>query len=616
VSGDADRDRRGRKPASGAVLGAGPRDATSGSADAAAEAAALLGAVELARLTGDPDGSVGASLDGSIELMAVDHSEADLTGATLGEPATLDLNGPHFGEGRGEGFGGGFDRPSNDSIAVVPIPLVDLHDEEEEGTMADFPQPERPPPQPERPPPQAEPPPPLPVVAARPRPSAEVAAARPRPSAEAVRAVAVAAPVRAQALPPELTGTAQRPAVARPVSVAAPAPGRNRRSVDQVVRVADLDRSEPTHQPMLSPRRAAPVQVSVPAPRVGTGEQDQVLDEGPSVILDFAGEAEHATQIFDTEDRADRARGRLVLTGGPDDGKTWYLNRPITTIGRSTENDIVLSDTAVSRRHLRVERIGNGFRVHDEGSGNGTWLNGQKASRDELFDGDRIMAGDSVLVFTTVGNVRPRPSAAERATDPAKRIGPASPPPPRTPRVPITWIAAWVLTTLAAVAVTVTVVRVVRHRRAQESRQVAEQHRQTAVSAVSRRDWEAARVALLAAREADPRLLDYADELRQLGQAAADAEAVERGQTALEAHDPKAAEEAVRGIDASSRYIFEARQMRTRAKDLRLSARVAEGRTALAQGRTEVARLIAEEVLALEVGNREARALLEAARQH
>jgi pSer/pThr/pTyr-binding forkhead associated (FHA) protein len=428
-----------------------------------------------------------------------------------------------------------------------------------------------------------------------------------------VRAVAVAVP-RAQALPPELVQTAQRPAQVRAVSVAAPA--RNRRSVDQVARVDDLDRSEPTHQPMLSPRRLPPVQVSVPAPRVGSGEQDQVSDDGPSVILDFAGEAEHATQIFDTEDRTDRPRGRLVLTGGPDDGKTWYLNRPVTTVGRSTDNDIVMSDTAVSRRHFRLERTGNGFRVVDEGSGNGTWLNGTKASRDDLFDGDRIMAGDSVLVFTTVGNVRPRASAAERATDPAKRIGPVSPPPPRAPRVPITWIAAWVLTTLAAVAVTVTVVRVVRHRRATEARQVAEQHRLTAVSAVSRRDWEAARAALLAARDADPRLLDYTDELRQLGKAAADGEAVERAQTALEARDPKAAEEAVRSIDASSRYIFEARQMRARAQSLRLSARITEGRTALAHGRAEVARLIAEEVLAVEAGHREARALLDAARQN
>ncbi len=50
------------------------------------------------------------------------------------------------------------------------------------------------------------------------------------------------------------------------------------------------------------------------------------------------------------------------------------LNRQIVTIGRSENNDIVLSDTAVTRQHAQLERIENGWQVRDLGSSNGTFI--------------------------------------------------------------------------------------------------------------------------------------------------------------------------------------------------------------------------------------------------
>src|SRR5690606_22457330 len=57
-----------------------------------------------------------------------------------------------------------------------------------------------------------------------------------------------------------------------------------------------------------------------------------------------------------------------------------------------------LADVTVSRRHLKVIREGNLLRLRDLGSGNGTQVNGQRASQVSLYDGDRIEVGETVLV--------------------------------------------------------------------------------------------------------------------------------------------------------------------------------------------------------------------------
>ena len=46
------------------------------------------------------------------------------------------------------------------------------------------------------------------------------------------------------------------------------------------------------------------------------------------------------------------------------------------TIGRTTANDIAISDASVSRLHAYVRRDGDRWVVADAGSKNGSWLNG------------------------------------------------------------------------------------------------------------------------------------------------------------------------------------------------------------------------------------------------
>jgi len=67
------------------------------------------------------------------------------------------------------------------------------------------------------------------------------------------------------------------------------------------------------------------------------------------------------------------------------------------TIGRSDENDIVIRDGRVSRRHARIVADGSGFAIEDRGSSNGTFVDGARVRRGRLAAGTSIVVGETVL---------------------------------------------------------------------------------------------------------------------------------------------------------------------------------------------------------------------------
>lgn len=62
-------------------------------------------------------------------------------------------------------------------------------------------------------------------------------------------------------------------------------------------------------------------------------------------------------------------------------------------VGRDPSCDLVLEDKSVSRRHARFERRGSGWGVIDQGSANGTFVNGAQVSEAELYDGQELRLG-------------------------------------------------------------------------------------------------------------------------------------------------------------------------------------------------------------------------------
>lgn len=65
------------------------------------------------------------------------------------------------------------------------------------------------------------------------------------------------------------------------------------------------------------------------------------------------------------------------------------------SIGRHSDNDIVLENKTVHRRHVRLElNQRKRFEIVDLGGVNGTQVNGQRCSRRELKNGDLIELGE------------------------------------------------------------------------------------------------------------------------------------------------------------------------------------------------------------------------------
>jgi pSer/pThr/pTyr-binding forkhead associated (FHA) protein/uncharacterized RDD family membrane protein YckC len=74
----------------------------------------------------------------------------------------------------------------------------------------------------------------------------------------------------------------------------------------------------------------------------------------------------------------------------------------VLSIGRDPSNDLVLSDSMVSRRHAVLERRQDQYLIRDNNSSNGTMVNGDKVAGDqELRDGDLIAIGSARLLFQT-----------------------------------------------------------------------------------------------------------------------------------------------------------------------------------------------------------------------
>ncbi|HSF18981.1 MAG TPA: sigma 54-interacting transcriptional regulator [Vicinamibacteria bacterium] len=96
----------------------------------------------------------------------------------------------------------------------------------------------------------------------------------------------------------------------------------------------------------------------------------------------------------------------LVALSGPVAGRSFSLEGDRTSIGRESENDIVIDTQWVSRRHCTLERSAEGFVVLDNGSHNGTFVNGIPVTERLLRAGDRLTLGGSSLLFVD-GEVAP-----------------------------------------------------------------------------------------------------------------------------------------------------------------------------------------------------------------
>jgi ABC-type multidrug transport system ATPase subunit/pSer/pThr/pTyr-binding forkhead associated (FHA) protein len=111
-------------------------------------------------------------------------------------------------------------------------------------------------------------------------------------------------------------------------------------------------------------------------------------DGGPSVSLAPTGERSASTKS--DEPRPTHARQSTMHS----------VSAARMRIGRLPDNDIVLDDLLVSRRHAMLHRGDDGWRITDLGSANGTYLNGQPVADAAVAEGDVIGVGHALLRLT------------------------------------------------------------------------------------------------------------------------------------------------------------------------------------------------------------------------
>jgi len=99
----------------------------------------------------------------------------------------------------------------------------------------------------------------------------------------------------------------------------------------------------------------------------------------------------------------------LIDNQGSASQKEFELIKPEITIGRDESVDLPITSPAISRRHAKLTREGDGFVLEDLGSSNGTFVNDQRLSgRRTLKSGDRIRLGQAItLAYEAPGVEKP-----------------------------------------------------------------------------------------------------------------------------------------------------------------------------------------------------------------
>ncbi len=108
---------------------------------------------------------------------------------------------------------------------------------------------------------------------------------------------------------------------------------------------------------------------------------------------------------------------------------TFLVRRGETTIGTSSDNDLVLSARTLSRRHAVLRFDGSVLTLEDVGSKNGTFVNGAPVMWARLTAGDRINLGEVVATVETIAaddEAIAIPLAEGEGTAGPQRVSPAT----------------------------------------------------------------------------------------------------------------------------------------------------------------------------------------------
>jgi FHA domain-containing protein len=97
-------------------------------------------------------------------------------------------------------------------------------------------------------------------------------------------------------------------------------------------------------------------------------------------------------------------------------GRTVRFDGRPMTIGRATDNSLVLRDGRASRHHARIDARRGTLVLSDLGSTNGSWVNDRRVESMALGEGDRIRIGATTLLVEAI-ETDPSAGSAGRTDD-------------------------------------------------------------------------------------------------------------------------------------------------------------------------------------------------------
>lgn len=106
---------------------------------------------------------------------------------------------------------------------------------------------------------------------------------------------------------------------------------------------------------------------------------------------------------------------KLMVVSGPNRGTTYAIREGRNSIGRQSDNIVVLPSSRVSKHHCSLTLEGDEILLQDDGSSNGTFVNGVLSRSRKVKAGDRISVGEYTLEIAAQAKKLSRPPNAPSA---------------------------------------------------------------------------------------------------------------------------------------------------------------------------------------------------------
>ncbi|MDD7541103.1 MAG: FhaA domain-containing protein [Mobiluncus porci] len=154
-------------------------------------------------------------------------------------------------------------------------------------------------------------------------------------------------------------------------------------------------RTEVRSHTIQSAQTVAPPENNVPS---GQKKRDDSVTSGPEISPSFRPVSSAAATNRSNADKVldeNQDKPLLEVVGG----QTYLLVGDKTVVGRGKNVDISLEDTSVSHQHFEIVRMGTHYVLHDLGSTNGTFVEGNKVAEATLLDRNILTAGRVKMIF-------------------------------------------------------------------------------------------------------------------------------------------------------------------------------------------------------------------------